>query len=177
MRKLAATIALMAVVLAGCNKYEPEQETVLEQTLKDTAQAPVATTAADTTLQPVVELTLRAIGNAADEIRFDQDTLEVPAGALVNFTLINEGTELTMIHNFVLTTRDKYKEVAVAGAKVSSPKNYVPESRHVLTATPLALPGQTVEHEFEAPQPGVYSFVCTYPEHWSRMHGTLIVTK
>ncbi|NEM98921.1 plastocyanin/azurin family copper-binding protein [Pontibacter burrus] len=130
---------------------------------------------ADTTLQPVVELTLRAIGNNQEEIHYDQDTLVVPADALVSLTLINEGTELTMIHNFVVTVKDKYKEVALAGAEVASPGNYIPDSELVLTGTPLALPGQTVHHEFKAPPPGEYSFVCTYPDHWKKMRGVLIV--
>lgn len=175
--KRVVLILLFSGILASCNSGEPEEtDTILEQTLTDSAKVQIAEEP-DTTLQPVVELTLRALGNTEEEIKFDQDTLEVPAGALVNFTLINEGTELTMIHNFVLTTQNKYREVAVAGAKVSSPKNYVPASKHVITATPLALPGQTVQHEFEAPPAGVYSFVCTYPDHWAKMHGTFIVTE
>jgi len=173
--KSSGIIALLVLVLGlhSCNTGTPETEPLAEQAQPDTAATIEAE--ADTTLQPVVELTLRAIGNNQDEIHYDQDTLEVPADALVSLTLINEGTELTMIHNFVVTTKDKYKEVALAGAEVASPGNYIPDSEFVLTGTPLALPGQTVHHEFKAPPPGEYSYVCTYPDHWQKMRGVFIV--
>jgi azurin len=130
---------------------------------------------ADTTLQPIVELTLRATGEVVEEMVYDQDTLVAKANSLVKLTFINEGTELPMIHNVVITTPGNYKQVALAGEKVGAPGNYVPKSKEVIAATPLALPGQTVELEFKAPKPGVYDFVCTYPGHWQRMNGKFVV--
>ncbi|WP_460922064.1 plastocyanin/azurin family copper-binding protein [Pontibacter brevis] len=132
--------------------------------------------APDSTLQPTQELTLHAIGNTLDEIAYKEDTLEVKAEALVNLTFINEGVDMPMMHNVVFTAPGTFKQVALAAAEVGASGNYVPESPAVIAASPLALPGQTVELEFMAPsKPGAYEFVCTYPDHWHKMHGTLLV--
>ncbi|RDV14023.1 azurin [Pontibacter diazotrophicus] len=130
----------------------------------------------DTTLQPVQEITLHAIGNTLEEIAYKEDTLEVEAEVLVNLTFINEGVDMPMMHNVVFTAPDKYKQVAMAAAEVGASGNYVPETPAVIAASPMALPGQTVELEFISPsKPGAYNYVCTYPDHWHRMHGVLLV--
>ncbi|WP_237586913.1 plastocyanin/azurin family copper-binding protein [Pontibacter russatus] len=140
------------------------------------SSAPVVEEAPDTILQQVDDVLLRATGNILEEIAYDQDTLEVRAGAHVKLTFINEGVDMPMVHNVVFTTPDTYRQVAIAGAKIGASGNYVPNDSAVIAASPMVLPGQTVEMEFTAPAaPGVYHFVCTYPEHWQRMHGVLLV--
>lgn len=130
----------------------------------------------DTTLQPIQEITLHAIGNTLEEVAYKEDTLEVKAEVLVNLTFINEGIDMPMVHNVVITAPDKYKQVAMAAAEVGASGNYVPESPAVIAASPMALPGQTVTLEFIAPsKPGAYHYVCTYPDHWHRMSGILLV--
>jgi plastocyanin len=39
----------------------------------------------------------------------------------------------------------------------------------------MAEPGKTVTFEFTAPEAGTYTYICTYPGHWMKMQGTLIV--
>ncbi|MBB6610366.1 azurin [Pontibacter sp. Tf4] len=174
MKRAAYIPFLLALLTAACNSGAPETVITLDENQTDSATATIEEIP-DSTLQPVVAITLKALGDTLPEVRFDQDTLLIPADALIELKLINEGTDLNMVHNFVVTTKDKYKEVALAGAAVASPGNYVPKSKDVLVATPLALPGQTVNYEFKALPVGVYSYVCTYPDHWHTMHGTLIV--
>lgn len=130
----------------------------------------------DSTLQPIQEVKIKAIGNNVDQMTYSKDTIRVKAGALVKVEFINEGTELPMVHNFVVADSGTYKAVALAGEKAGSPGNYLPPKTDLLAASPLALPGQTVIVEFQAPlKPTVYDFVCTYPGHWKKMHGTLVV--
>jgi azurin len=166
------TIAL-GYTLVACNNSS-QQDTSLVEDATDTVSAP-AKQDKDTTLQPIVELILRATGDTPEEMAFDQDTLEVEKDAFIKLSLVNEGTGMTMIHNFVLVTNGKYKEAAITGEKLGATENYIPKTSYVVTSTPLALPGQTVVQDFKAPPPGTYDFVCTYPEHWQRMHGKLIV--
>lgn len=178
-RVMRSTILILyigaASWLAGCNSGSEPAVVEAPASTADTASA-LITEDQDTTLHPVEEITLKAVGNSTDEMKFDQDTIEAKAGTLVKLTLVNEGTEQSMIHNVVFTQPDKYKLVALAGAKVGAPGNYVPESKAVLAASPLALPGQTVEMEFTTPiEPGTYAFVCTYPGHWQKMNGILLV--
>ena len=158
--------------LYGCGSTDQEE---LPETVATSESAPVAAEP-DTTLQQVTSLTLKAVGNSVDEMKYDQDTLEVKANNLVKLVLINEGTEPTMVHNVVFTQPDKHRVVALEGARAGAPGNYVPESDAVIAASPLALPGQQVELEFTAPSaPGSYNFVCTYPTHWKRMNGVFLV--
>lgn len=169
-----ALIALAGCCLLGCDGDTTEQATerteqINEEPLKQQE------TEQDTTLQPIVEITIKGIGTDLETIAYDQDTLEVSANALVRINLINEGSDPTMIHNIVFTKPNTYKKVALAGAEAGSSGNYVPDSPVILAASPLALPGQTVQLEFTAPGPGKYEFVCTYPDHYQRMHGLLIV--
>ncbi|MBC5773531.1 azurin [Pontibacter sp. KCTC 32443] len=174
MRREVFFIAMvLGYSLTACDGIKQETGT-LEENLEDTT-AGASKLPGDTTLQPKVEIILRATGNTAEEMAFDQDTVQVAKDALITLSLVNEGTDLTMIHNFVLTTSGKYKEVALAGNKTGASGNYIPDSKHIIAWTPLAKPGQTVTHEFKAPTPGTYDFVCTYPDHWKRMHGKLIV--
>ncbi|MBC5991582.1 plastocyanin/azurin family copper-binding protein [Pontibacter cellulosilyticus] len=166
---------LVASVVAACGTDTDKVALEAPIEITDTTAA-VITADQDTTLQQVTEITLKAIGNTVDEMVYDQDTLDVRVNTMVKLTLINEGTEPPMIHNVVFTHPDKYKLVALAGAEAGAPGNYVPESEDVIAASPLALPGQTVELEFTAPsEPGAYNFVCTYPNHWRRMNGVLMV--
>ena len=178
MKKLLMCVLAGTAFLAACEKAatrEPaEQEAA---TSGDTAQSEPQPAAADTLLQEVDNVTLRALGNTLQEVAYDRDTIEVKAGALVKLTLVNEGEEQSMFHNVIITYPDKYKLVATEGAKIGSSGNYTPlDSSIVIAASPLAKPGQTVELDFEAPlKPGPYAFVCSYPNHYKRMHGILMV--
>lgn len=166
------------LILWSCNPQDAEGElegTASRQDTATAASAPVVEER-DTTLQEIQHLELRALGNTLDEISFSKDTLDAKAGALIKLTFINDGTDMPMVHNVVFTAPGKYKQVALAGASVGASGNYVPESEAVIAASPIALPGQTVEMEFVAPiKPGLYDFVCTYPGHWKKMNGVLVV--
>lgn len=183
MKKQFYKLCLLGSCLAvwSCSQPEAgeEADAITGEEALDTAtasSAPVVEDSSDATVDRVEELTLRATGNTLEEIAYHQDTLKVEAGAHVKLTFINEGVDMPMVHNVVFTAPDKYREVAVAGAKLGASGNYVPDVPAVIAASPMVLPGQTVEMEFTAPAaPAAYHFVCTYPDHWQRMHGVLLV--
>jgi hypothetical protein len=55
-------------------------------------------------------------------------------------------------------------------------KPYVPDTPQVLQATRLLNWGETERLSFAAPEaPGEYPFVCTFPGHWVRMYGIMLV--
>jgi azurin len=177
MRKLIYVLSLTGIVLiASCNKNE---ERALEGRSKRATtdnKLSYAVISDDSTVQSIQEIKLKAIGNTIDQMAFNKDTIKIRVGALARIEFINEGTELPMIHNFVVVEAGTYKAAALAGEKAGSPGNYLPPKADLLAASPLALPGQTVIVEFKAPlKPAVYDFVCTYPGHWKNMHGTIIV--
>lgn len=183
MKWSSASLLVMLYVMVGCSGGEVESSTegieteqATAATAVDTSKGKIQKEETDSTLQVVEEVTLKAIGEKKEEMRFDQDTLEVKAGSLVKLKLVNEGTEQSMIYNVVFTQPGKSIATALAGEKIGASGNYVPRSDQILAASPLALPGQTVEMEFIAPkEPGAYDFVCTYPGFYQVMNGKLIV--
>ncbi len=177
MKTLTSYIAgyFLALNLVACNT-DSDSGSAATETQQDSTEAATQPAAPDRTLQPKDEIVLKALGDTISEIRFDKDTLQVERDAFVKLQLVNEGTNVPMVHNVVVTEHNKYKLIALAGARIGPVGNYVPESPMVIAASPLAKPGQTVLLEFKAPsEPGTYDFVCTYPGHWKRMHGILIV--
>ncbi|WP_158607154.1 plastocyanin/azurin family copper-binding protein [Pontibacter oryzae] len=177
-KRFHTLMPLLLLLLWSCSPPEADGNLNVNDMASDSATAASAplNEDQDTTLQKIQELSLHALGNSLDEIKFSKDTLEVKAGALVKLTFVNEGVDMPMVHNVVFTAPGKFKQVALAGDKVGASGGYVPENDLVVASSPIALPGQTVEMEFTAPTaPGSYDFVCTYPSHWSKMNGVLIV--
>jgi hypothetical protein len=55
-------------------------------------------------------------------------------------------------------------------------KAFVPDLPLVLHSTTLVKPGETMRLAFTAPaEPGEYIYVCTFPGHWVRMYGVMLV--
>ena len=179
MQKLLIVCFIVGLIsVAGCSESDTlENKTEAGSDSADTVSKPItAEITKDTTLQPIEEISLKATGNTIEEIAFSEDTITVPAGVLIKLDFINEGTNLPMIHNFVVADSGTYKAVALAGEKAGSSGSYIPSGLTLLASSPLALPGQTVVVEFQAPlKPGMYDYVCTYPGHWQKQHGVLIV--
>lgn len=158
----------------GCNGQQDTGDTpdkITDEPLKqrDTEQ--------DTTLQEVEEVTIKVVGEEdLQSMHFDKDTIEVKAGSLVRLELINEGKDPKMIYNIVFTNEGYSAQVAQKGSKAGPSGNYLPDSTMMFAATPLALPGQTVNMEFTAPEKaGIYEFVNTYPSDAPDMKGKLII--
>lgn len=126
------------------------------------------------------EVTVRVvrIRTVEEEMRYDIPYFAVEAGRPVQIVLENEDL---MPHNLVITEHGALREVAEEGAEVG-PKGvgkgypYVPKSKKVLEATDMVQPGQQYRLTFTAPrEPGEYPYVCTFPRHWMRMYGVMVV--
>lgn len=111
-----------------------------------------------------------------EEMRYDTAHFAVEAGRPVQVVLMNEDL---MPHNIVFTVPDALKEVALAGALLTQNPGgtpYVPKSDKVLFFTDMVQPHQQARLTFTAPtEPGEYPYVCTFPRHWMRMYGVMIV--
>lgn len=130
---------------------------------------------------------LRALGVQVVQIRtipeqmaFDVRWFTVQAGRLVQIVLSNPDA---MSHNLVVTQPGALREVGIAASSMTMPsdpkaKPYVPATPMVLEATRLLNWGETERLSFRAPkQPGEYPFVCTFPGHWVRMYGVMLVVE
>ena len=128
---------------------------------------------------------LRALGvkvvrieTVPEQMAFDLKWFVVEAGKPVQIVLYNPDA---MSHNLVVGKPGSLKEIGTAAAAMTvSPdpaaKPYVPEIPVVLQATRLLNWGESERLNFAAPdQPGEYVYVCTFPGHWVRMYGIMLV--
>ncbi|OYP30420.1 c-type cytochrome [Rhodopirellula sp. MGV] len=117
------------------------------------------------------------IGTVEEEMRYDVPYFAVEAGR--PFQILLENHDL-MPHNLVVTQPGALKSVAMAGLTAGpSGANglpYVTDSPNVIAASSLVAPDASTRLTLTAPsEPGEYPYVCTFPQHWYRMYGVMIV--
>ena len=122
-----------------------------------------------------VEFTLNTVGNTMADMSYDTKELKVKAGSKVKVNLTNKGTDAAMIHNVVFVIKGTEKDVAMEGLNFPKNNYFNSANPNVIAGSATAAPGQTVTVEFTAPAAGTYGFVCTFPGHFMKMNGVLIV--
>ena len=125
--------------------------------------------------KPLEEFTIRAVGNTMAEMKYDVENITVKEGSKVKITLINEGIDVAMQHNILFVNFGKRKDLAAKAVQAGADKNYVPQDPNLIAASDMAMPGETVVLEFDAPKKGNYEFFCSYPGHSMMMRGYLFV--
>jgi putative heme-binding domain-containing protein len=120
------------------------------------------------------------IHTVEEEMRYDTPYFAVEAGRPVQVVLVNEDL---MPHNLVICQPGTLKKVAEEGLAAGpnnglDGKQYVPKSDDVLFATQMIGSLETEQLTFTAPsEPGEYPYVCTFPRHWMRMYGVMVVVE
>lgn len=113
-----------------------------------------------------------------DLMKFSKSEIKVKAGKKVKITLkhIGKMSKQVMGHNFVLLKQGV--NLSAFGNKAASSKDtdYIPaDSQDVIAYTKLIGAGETAIVEFDAPVPGTYEFLCSFPGHYTMMKGKFIV--
>jgi putative heme-binding domain-containing protein len=112
------------------------------------------------------------------QMAYDKQLLVVKAGRPLELVFTNKDI---MPHNLVVTAPGAWEEVGIAaelmaGQPGAAEKQFVPDSEKVLHASTMLQPEEVAKIAFTAPsEPGVYPYVCTFPGHWRRMYGALVV--
>jgi azurin len=115
-----------------------------------------------------------------EKLSFDLKWFAVEAGKPVQIVLFNPDA---MPHNLIVSKPGSLQEVGTSGGAMPMPtdpevKAFVPDSPLVLYATKLIKEGETVRLGFTAPkEAGEYVYVCTFPGHWVRMYGVMLVVQ
>lgn len=117
------------------------------------------------------------------ELLFDVKEFTVKPGQVVKLTLVNPADSVNLQpHNLVVIEPGTMEDVGMAAnSELADPaflseRHAVPRSNYVLHHTRLLQPGETETIEFVAPEfEDDYPFLCTYPGHWSVMHGVMVV--
>jgi hypothetical protein len=113
-----------------------------------------------------------------EQVAFDLRWFVVEAGKPVQIVFFNPDA---MPHNVVIGAPGSLERLGTEGGAMPVPtdpsvKAFVPDLPQVLQATRLVTQGQTERLGFIAPaDPGEYVFVCTFPGHWVRMYGVMLV--
>lgn len=121
------------------------------------------------------EFTISATGNTMSDMAYDLREIRVQEGANVVINLVNKGTDAAMLHNIVIVAGGTEKEVALEGLNYAENHYFNPQNTNVVAGSAIAGPGTTVRLTFKAPGKGTYTYLCTYPGHWMKMQGVLIV--
>lgn len=129
---------------------EPSAETTSEPSALPEASVPASPEASPS--DPAGEADVVQLELRAEDLSFDQESLTVAAGAMVELTLINEDVAQ---HNFALYETDAAEESLFEGEIFGGP-------------------GEQRVYEFEAPmEPGEYYFRCEV--HSGQMNGAFVV--
>ncbi|MFI5222175.1 MAG: plastocyanin/azurin family copper-binding protein [Bacteroidia bacterium] len=122
-----------------------------------------------------MEITITAKGNTMDDMSYDQKEIKVKAGSKVKVNLVNAATDAAMQHNIVFVKQGTNQDVAMEGLNFATANYFNAANPNVIAGSPVATPGKTVTVEFTAPAAGTYAYVCTFPGHFMKMNGVLIV--
>ena len=120
------------------------------------------------------------IRTVRNQMLYDRRQVVVEVGRQVELVFENQDY---MPHNLVLTLPGDRQEIGRAAENMkaeadSKGRFYVPASPKVLQGTRLLEPGQTQKLSFLAPDiAGNYPYFCTFPGHWQRMYGFLVVVE
>ena len=120
------------------------------------------------------------IGAVPEQMLFDVKWFVVETGKPVQIVLTNPDA---MPHNLVVGAPGSLRDIGLAAQTMTPPadpaiKAYVPDSPLVLQAMRLLQRDETDSLNFNAPEnPGEYVFVCTFPGHWMRMYGVMLVVR
>jgi azurin len=121
------------------------------------------------------------IKTVREQMRYDTPRIVVEAGKPIE--IIFENTDM-MPHNIVITQPGAREEVGMEAQtmKAEPDKNgkmfVPPKNKKILASTKLVEPGQKEIVKLTVPsKPGNYDYVCTYPEHWQKMFGEMIVVR
>jgi azurin len=138
---------------------------------------PTRAAAATRPSQPAAAVTLE-IASVGEEFRFDKSKLTAKAGATVVVYFKNNAKTPGLQHNWVLVKAGTKDAVAVAGTAAGPANDWIPRNdARVVVNTKLVDPGKTYGVAFNAPAPGTYQFVCTFPGHNITMFGEFVVIR
>jgi azurin len=128
-----------------------------------------------------VSVKLITLKTVREKMQYDQQRMVVATGRPFEILFVNEDA---MPHNLVVVAPGAREEVAMAALRLPAEQRdakgrlFVPQSDKILAATALVDPGHQERLQLTAPdQEGEYEYVCTFPNHWQNMWGTLIVTR
>ena len=159
-------ILFLSLFIVSCNNSNNSKEKFQYERVKEEP-----TTVQSSTMSNNVIL------NSNDQMKFDKKIIRVNSNQKVTLTLNQNGRfpAISMGHNFVLIKKDvDVNEYALRAAGARNTE-YIPEGGNEIAYTKMLGGGETDTITFDAPEPGTYVFMCTFPGHYQLMMGEFIV--
>lgn len=168
MKKLIYSFAIVTLFLVACKNNAPAPEATAD------TSAPATETAAPADAN-VAEETI----NADDQMKYDRTEITVKSGQKVKLTLNHVGKlpKEGMGHNWILLKQGVDLAAFAAEAMKAKDSEYIPASKEgdIIAHTKLIGGGESTSIEFDAPAPGTYEFLCSFPGHSGMMKGHFVV--
>ena len=159
-------ILFLSLFIVSCNNSNNSKEKFQYERVKEEP-----TTVQSSTMSNNVIL------NSNDQMKFDKKIIRVNSNQKVTLKLNHTGKfpAISMGHNFVLIKKDvDVNEYALRAAGARNTE-YIPEGGNEIAYTKMLGGGETDTITFDAPDPGTYVFMCTFPGHYQLMMGEFIV--
>lgn len=170
MRKLFLVFAAALAISCGDNKKKDDSTTTPIGAPKLEEKVP-----ATITDDAVARITIE--GN--DQMKFNTSEIRVKAGQKVILTLKHVGKmeKNVMGHNWVLLAHGADMAAIGQAGATADKTDYIPAEfkDEILEHTKMLGGGESDTIEFDAPAPGTYDFMCTFPGHYALMKGKFIV--
>lgn len=120
--------------------------------------------------------TIEIVIESNDQMKFDLNEIKVKKGDTIKLTLKHVGQlpKAAMGHNWVLLNADTDMASFAQAAIQARDNDYIPADGFIIH-TDLLGGGEETTIEFEAPEIGEYTFICSFPGHFALMNGKFIV--
>ena len=146
---------------------------VRRSTLMAAENAAVIAPTSSVANKPKVTLNLSTRG---DQMAFDQEKLEVNSGSQITLRFKNAASPNGMVHNAVVVKSSDATAVGLDAIASNNPATWLkPNDARVIAATKLVKGGDSSDVVFDAPSPGNYVIICTFPGHHTLMQTVLVV--
>ena len=159
-------ILFLSLFIVSCNNSNNSKEKFQYERVKEEP-----TTVQSSTMSNNVIL------NSNDQMKFDKKIIRVNSNQKVTLTLNHNGRfpAISMGHNFVLIKKDvdiNQYALKAAGARNN---DYIPDGGNEIVYTKMLGGGESDTITFNPPEPGTYTFICTFPGHYMLMMGEFLV--
>ena len=120
--------------------------------------------------------TIEIVIESNDQMKFDLKEIKVKKGDIIKLTLKHVGQlpKAAMGHNWVLLNADTDMASFAQAAIQARDNDYIPADGFIIH-TDLLGGSEETTIEFEAPEIGEYTFICSFPGHFALMNGKFIV--
>ena len=173
-----AAVVAVAFMMVSCEQETTERDTTTKETTDQEEATPAAEEPQTREVAPTGD-TVQIEINSNDQMQFDKTELRVNAGDVVVFTLNHTGKLPleSMGHNWVLLMRGADMGAFARQAMKAKDNDYIPADREgdVIAHTKMLGGGESDTITFQAPAPGTYEFLCSFPGHYMAMNGKFIV--